>query len=183
MRYVGQHRAPRPLLQRPAAAVLLAAVVLGGPTFVLTNVLGGSSEGATRPHGATIAPIPDSVTNQGTGEWTEDTSVDLPPLDDSPPPLTPDTADAATAPTAAASPEAPRQTVVTTRRYLTTPVVRPRRPSVPTTRTTTRTTITTHRTTAPPTTKPAPQPTEDPPTTAPTPPEDPPTTAPEEGSE
>ena len=69
MNYVGQHRAPRPLLRRPVVAVMLLALVVGGPTVAMTTMFGPTGSDG-RP-GTTIAPIQSPSADQQAIDWPE----------------------------------------------------------------------------------------------------------------
>src|SRR5690349_22797114 len=63
MRYVGRHRAPRPLyLRRPVVAGAVAVVALGGPALAVTQGLNGDGERNVSAAGqSTALPTPSST--------------------------------------------------------------------------------------------------------------------------
>lgn len=62
MRYIGRHRASRPIyLRRPVIGGVAAALVVGGPALALTNPTGGPSAASRTPPSSTSARTPDTL--------------------------------------------------------------------------------------------------------------------------
>ena len=159
MRYVGAHRAPRPLLRRPVAAGALLATTIGGPALIVAGVLTGASVAPDRQPGATIE-TPQNAIEQGDENWPDPTKTSAPGETTLAPAVTtpPDGVPTTITPVVTGQPALTTTTTRSTSRSTSKSTTRTTRTTPPRTTRTTTTTTTTTETPTPTTTTDEPPP-------------------------